>query len=588
MTMNISKKTGINKLLGYTTVAVFLCLQHIVLSMAQINVKKFTYNELKDTKEAKASEEKTKTIQFTDIASRSNFSYQTNNNFTGRKYFPITMCGGVAVFDFDNDDKLDIFFSNGAKLPELKKTNSSFHNCLLRNKGDGTFEDVTSKAGLLGIETGYNFGVAAADYDNDGFQDLFIANAGTNTLYHNNGDGTFSNVTTTSGLESKPQEVLSVGGAWVDYNNDGLLDLVVSNYTFWNPETDPICTIENGTIEIYCHPTNFKSVAHRLYRNLGKGKFSDVTDQSGFASAAGKGMGIGIADFNGDKAIDIFIANDTVRNFLFINQKHNAFKEMGILYGVSYNDEGKAVSAMGCDVKDFNNDGWEDVFYNDLSKEIFGLFQNEEGKFFKYVSPTTNIDKISRAFSGWSCGFIDYNNDGWKDIYSSNGEVDPVVPGAEQRDTMFENIQGKSFIDVSENIGKDFLPKGFQRGAAFGDINNDGSIDLVVTSLNKKPRILLNSGSKKNHWIIIETQGQSSNRDGIGAKIKVTTSSGHSLYNHVTTSIGFMSSSDKRVHFGLGAEKTIKSVEILWPSGTIQTLNNVKANQILKVKEPSK
>ncbi|MBA3440634.1 MAG: CRTAC1 family protein [Pyrinomonadaceae bacterium] len=523
-------------------------------------------------------------VQFTDIASRSRFAYRTNNDFSGRKYFPQPMCGGVAIFDFDNDGRMDIFLSNGAKLPQLKKTDASFLNCLLRNRGDGTFDDVTGKAGLGGENLDFSFGVAAADYDNDGFQDLFIAHAGRNALYRNDGDGTFSDVTSLSGLEQKPRDVLSVGAAWFDYDNDGLLDLVVSNYTTWSPATDQRC-LQGEEKDIYCHPSVYKSIAQTLYRNTGKGKFVDTTEQAGFASAMGKGMGIGIADFNDDNRMDVFIANDTERNFLFINQATNTFKEIGLLYGVAFNDQGATVSAMGCDAKDFNNDGWTDVFYNNLAGQMFALFQNEGGKFFKYVSSTYNIENLSRPFSGWSAAFIDYNNDGWKDIYNANGDVDNVGPNAKQHDTMFENIGGTSFIDVSRKLGEDFLFTGFQRGSAIGDLNNDGFMDLVVTSLNEKPRILLNSGKNKHNWLMIEPTGRRSNRDGIGAKIKVVTGSGRTLYNHITTSVGFMSSSDKRAHFGLGAEGSVKSVEVRWPSGAVQRLSNVAVNQVLKIEE---
>jgi hypothetical protein len=523
---------------------------------------------------------------FTDIASKSNFAYRTDNNFTGRKYFPQTMCGGVAALDFDNDGRMDLFFTNGAKLPELQKTDARFYNCLLHNRGDGTFEDVTARAGLLGKDLGFSFGVAAGDYDNDGFEDLFVCNAGPNVLYHNNGDGTFTDVTERSGIGSKPKDVLSVAAAWLDYDNDGKLDLVVSNYTVWTPQTDKVCAI-NGH-EYYCHPKVYPGVAHRLYHNLGNGRFEDVTNSSGLGTELGKGMGIAIADFNGDGYMDIFVANDTVRNFLFINQKNGTFKESGFEWGVAYDESGNAGSSMGADAKDYDNDGWPDLFYNNLKGQIWGLYRNLGGKSMNYASGVSRVSRLSARSSGWSNGFVDYNNDGWKDLYSSNGEVENMGESSRQPDTMFENVDGKEFRDVSAQMGADFNHEGLQRGAAFVDLNNDGFEDLVVTSLHERPRIMLNSADNGNHWLLVNTVGRRSNRDGIGASLKVTTGSGRTLYNHVTTSDGFMSSSDKRVHFGLGAEKEIKSLEIRWPSGILQTLKKVRADQILTVTEPSR
>jgi enediyne biosynthesis protein E4 len=524
--------------------------------------------------------------RFRDVAPLSDFAYRTQNGYDGkRKYFPQPLCGGVAVLDFDNDGRPDLFFTNGATFPGLRRPDPSHHNALLRNLGDGKFEDVTRRAGLGGESLGYSLGAAAADFDNDGWTDLFVANAGPNTLYRNNGDGTFRDVSAESGLAQKPAGTLSVQGAWVDYDRDGRLDLVVSNYTTWTVDTDRRCVREDG-VDFYCHPKTYPAVPHRLYRNLGGGKFQDVTDAAGFGKAPGKGMGIAIADVNADGWPDIFIANDTEPNFLFINRANGAFAERGLAMGVAYNDDAATVSAMGADARDFDNDGWPDIFYNNLTTQIWGLFRNLGGKSFRYVTPATGLAPLSAPYSGWSAGFIDFNNDGWKDLYSANGDVDSLRSNAEQTDTLFENLGGRRFVDVSKQGGDHFTRRGFQRGAAFADLNGDGFLDIVVTALGRKPAILLNGGVPGNPgWLGVLLRGTASNRDGIGARVKVTTPGGRTLHDWVNPSVGFLSSSSRQLHFGLGPESHVAEVEVRWPSGAVSRVNDVPANRVLLLEE---
>lgn len=506
-------------------------------------------------------------VWFSDIAPRSRIAYRTNNGVTGRKYFPTPMCGGIAVLDYDRDGRPDLFFSNGARLPGMQRT-PEFRNCLLRNQGVGLFQDMTLPAGLAGDELPYSFGVAAGDYDNDGFPDIFICSSGRNTLYRNDGHGRFLDVTEASGLSAKPANVVSVGAAWLDYNNDGLPDLLVTNYTTWTTESDIRCASEG--LEHYCSPTVYPSVSSNLYRNQGGGRFEDVTRESGIAAALGKGMGISVADFDGDGWPDIFIANDTERNFLFMNQRDGTFREQGLLHGVAYNDMGASVSGMGSDAKDYDNDGWIDILHNDLARQIFGLFHNERGRQFTYASPESNVSRLSRTLSGWSIGFIDYDNDGWLDIYSANGHVDDTATLSKQSDSMWHNTGARSFTDASDIMGPAFRTSGYQRGSAFADLNNDGWMDLIVTSLGEHPRLLMNNHRNSNHWLTLELIGVRSSRDAIGTRVKLVLGSGRVLYNHVAASVGFMSSSDKRVHFGLGSESTVREALITWPGGAEQ------------------
>lgn len=519
--------------------------------------------------------------RFVDVASKSRISYVTKNGFDGkRKYFPQPLCGGVAMLDFDNDGRLDLFFTNGAAFPDLKKTSAEYHNKLLRNAGDGIFEDVTAKAGLAG--EGYSMGAAAADFDNDGWTDLFVAGIGANRLYRNQGDGSFRDVSAGAGL-TKPANTLSVQGAFLDYDKDGRLDLVVSNYTLWSVEMDRRCVRADG-VDFYCHPKTYPAVAHRLYRNVGGGRFEDVTDRAGFGKALGKGMGIGVADFDGDGWTDVFIANDTERNFLYRNRGDGTFVEEGLRAGVAYNDDAATVSAMGVDARDYDNDGWPDIFYNDLANQIWALFRNLRGRTFRYSSPGAGLVKLSAPFAGWSAGFLDYNNDGWRDLYSANGDVDSLHATSPQHDTLFENAEGKRFVDVSQAAGEHFGKLGYQRGAAFGDLNNDGFTDIVVTSLGRPPAILMNSGGS-GHWVDVKLRGRKSNRDSIGAYVKVTTPAGRVLHDWVSPSVGFLSSSSLVGHFGLGTETRV-DIEVRWPSGAVGKVTGSAVDRVVRLEEP--
>ena len=487
----------------------------------------------------------TPTVRFTDVAGKSTFSYTSNNDFTPRKYFPQPMCGGIALIDYDGDGKIDIFFTNGGKLPDYTRPDPSYYSCLLRGRGDGTFEEVTAKANIAGKNLDFSFGVAAGDFDNDGDPDLFVANAGPNALYRNNGDGTFTDVTAGSGLDRKAKDLLSVCAAFFDYDKDGLLDLVVSHYTFWNPQVDRRCPTPDG--EIYCYPGLYKSVPHSLYRNLGNGKFEDVSAKSGFDKVAGKGMGIAIADFDDNGWPDVFVANDTEPNFLFMNQGDGTFEEESWAWGIAYDEQGAVVSGMGADSRDFNNDGWPDIFYNNLQSQIWALFQNEGGNHFRYASPRSGIARLSRRFSGWSNNFVDYDNDGWKDIYSANGDVDYIGPNSAQHDTMFHNVDGKVFADVSEGLGPDFVAEGLparlrrrrperrRLPRPRGDVAQQAPPHPAELRRQQEPLALARSRREEEQPRRDRGEGEGDDRHRAV------------LYNHVSVSSGFMSSSDRRL-----------------------------------------
>jgi len=502
-----------------------------------------------------------------------------NNGAAGRKYLVETMIAGIALFDYDNDGWPDIFIANGASLPGLEKTDAGFGNRLFHNNRDGTFTDVTAKAGLAG--RGYSMGVAAADYDNDGWVDLFVSGVRSNTLYRNRGDGTFEDVTARAGVGGDGS--WSVAAAWLDYDNDGWLDLFVVRYLAWDPERELRCGIQRPGMRGYCHPQHFQPLANALYHNQGDGTFRDVSIESGIAEHPGKGMGIAIGDYDLDGRIDIFVANDTVPNFLFHNEGSGKFREVGTPTWIAYNGDGRALSSMGADFRDYDNDGREDIFVTALSNETFPLFRNlPEGGFIDLSIPS-GIAAGSIPWSGWSTGVFDFNNDGLKDVFTANGNV---IDNAEFISSRKSRQPNTVFINRGDGTFRmEILPGvAFHRGAAFGDLDRDGRIDVALTRLNESPIVFKNVTDQAGHWIQLRLVGRKSNRDGIGAWVHVVAESGEQ-WNRVTTSVGYGCSSDRLVHFGLGKDSVIKTIEIDWPSGIKQRLEDIRADRFLTIEE---
>jgi len=514
-------------------------------------------------------------IHFDNIHEGSTISFNLRNGVSAKRYSIETMGGGVAVFDYNNDGLLDIFFANGAEIPSLEKTSPEYYNRLYRNNGDGTFTDVTAGAGLQGI--GYSIGAAAGDYDNDGFVDLYVAGVNRNQLFHNNGDGSFIDVTAKAGVAgtvANHGKVWAVTAGWFDYNNDGLLDLFVVNYLDYNLNTAPQCHFE--AITIYCSPNDFRGMPNILYRNNGDGTFTDVSEPSHISRYAGKGMGVAFADYDNDGFTDIFVSNDTFPNYLLHNNGDGTFTDVAMVSGVAYTDNGKAVAGMGADFRDLDNDGKPDIFHTAMFGDTFPLYKNLGRGQFEDATSVAGLTVFTSRLTAWGTGAFDFDNDGYKDLFTANSAIlDNSMEVQHQPfalpNSLFHNKGGLRFEDLSALAGADFAVPAAHRGAAFGDLNND--------------QILINRSPNKNHWIILRLTGTKSNRDGLGTRVKITTAHG-SQYNSATTAVGYNSSSDKRLHFGLGESSVIDKIELWWPSGIRQVLTNVKADQILSIREP--
>jgi enediyne biosynthesis protein E4 len=508
---------------------------------------------------------------------------------TERRHQPETMISGIAVFDYDNDGILDIYLVSGATMPGLKKTLPAHDNRLYKGVGDGTFVDVTEEAGVQA--RGYTQGVAVADYDNDGHQDMLVLGVRENIFYRNLGNGKFEDVTRQVGL-GKPDPdygtLWSVAAAFFDYDKDGWLDLFISNYCVWDPETEPVCG--PSTAPDYCHPQHYDGLPNQLFRNNGDGTFTDVSVESGIRKHIGKGMGLGMADFDEDGWIDVYVANDTVPAFLFRNNGDGTFSEIGFESGTAYTYSGAAVSGMGVDARDVNNDGLVDIFVAAMTNEAMPYYVNTGDNYFDEMTAPSRLASMTRDRTGWSNGIFDFNNDGWKDLFVASGDVmDPRGSFKErvpQHNSVFVNLGNGRFADGVPTAGEEFATtRAVHRGAAFGDFNGDGRVDVVVSALNGPTEVWLNNSNPELNWLWIEARGTRSNRAGMGTKIRIKTASGYQ-YNHVNTAVGYACASDRRVHFGLGRDPVVEEIQLTWLSGQVQVLKDVAVNQFLKVTEP--
>jgi enediyne biosynthesis protein E4 len=529
--------------------------------------------------------------KFIDVTSSLGIQFEYVSSHTPRKYLIETMGSGVALFDFDNDGRLDIFLVNGAALDDPtpkgtipQKTGPKQWNRLYHQKVDGTFEDVTEKAGLQG--TGYGMGAAIGDYDNDGNEDLFVTAYGGNKLYRNNGDGTFTDVTAKAGVGGSGW---STSAAWVDLDGDGFLDLVVLRYLKWNFE-DVWCGDHKEGWRAYCHPDLFNPVSPLVYHNNGDGTFTEIAEKIGMAKP-GKSLGIAIADYDHAGHMDVFIANDSMVQFLYHNKGDGSFEEVGLLSEAAVDMDGRTYAGMGVDFADYNNDGWPDLVVTDLANQRYALYQNNGDGSFTYASAASGLSRMTMTHSGWGVRFFDFDNDGWKDLLIAQGhDLDTIelnFPNLRYREPMLlARNTGKGFVDVSTESGSVFQRDWVARGLAVGDIDNDGRLDAVVTTNDGPAHILKNETSTENHWLLLNLVGHKSNRDAIGAQVRLISLAGQQFAT-VTTASSYLSSSDKRVHFGLGADSTVQEIEIRWPSGILQSLKNVRTDQILKIDEPA-
>jgi enediyne biosynthesis protein E4 len=523
-------------------------------------------------------------IHFEDITHSAGIHFTHNNAASGKKWLPETMGSGVAFLDYDNDGWQDILLVNGEDWPGPKKRHTTL--ALYHNNHDGTFTDVTQKSGL-GVEM-FGMGVAVGDYDNDGVDDIFITALGQSRLFHNNGNGTFTDVTQKAGLAG-PHE-FSTAAAWVDYDRDGHLDLVVGNYVQWSPETDIYCTLD-GKTKSYCTPESYKGTSVRLWHNRGNGTFEDDTQKAGLFDTSSKSLGIAILDANQDGWPDIFISNDTQPNKLYINNGNGTFTEKAVPSGVAYSEDGVARAGMGVAAADYDRSGYPSLVITNFSNQMLAFYHNERNGLFVDEAPHSEVGRASLLTLGFGCFFFDYDLDGWPDIYIANGHIEDAIERVQPRvryaepPHLFRNLGAGKFAEVTDAMGRAFASPRVARGAAYGDINNDGALDVLV-STNGGPAALFKNTGAINHSLRIKLVGTKSNRDGFGTTVRVTNGS-DTQTKMLTSGSSYLSSSELILTFGLGDRAKADAIEIHWPSGPIERAANVPADQIITVKEAS-
>ncbi len=522
-------------------------------------------------------------IHFSDITQSAGIHFVHNNGAFGKKYLPETLGPGGAFIDYDNDGYPDILLVNGTDFAGHTSHGTTTLK-LYHNNGNGTFTDVTAKSGLT-IPI-YGMGVAIGDYDDDGYDDIFISALGQSHLFHNNRNGTFTDVTKTAGMEGVKE--FSTSAAWVDYDKDGKLDLIVANYVQWSPENDLFCTLD-GSHKSYCTPESYKGASVRVWHNLGNGRFEDATKKCGMFDVTSKGLGIAILDYNGDGWPDILLANDTQPNKLYLNNGNGTFTEKAVTAGIAFSEDGVARAGMGVDAADYDRSGRPSVIISNFSNQMMALYHNEGNGLFVDESPRTNLGRESLLTLGFGCFFFDYDLDGWPDIFVADGHIESDIEKIQKRITyrqpphLFHNLGQGKFEDEAANAGVAFSAPRVARGGAYADINNDGYLDLLIMT-NAGPALLFRNDGGPNHSLRVKLIGQQSNRDGIGAVVRVTTGP-DKQWQMMRSGSSYLSQSELVLTFGLGAEPAPSSVEIVWPSGRVDRLSNVAADETVTVTE---